>query len=58
MFAIEQTFLKLVDPVQDFILRRLCGELQEVIRKKSILHDCSITKKRSRTQMSCTCFIL
>uniref|UniRef100_M4A575 TAR (HIV-1) RNA binding protein 1 n=2 Tax=Xiphophorus maculatus TaxID=8083 RepID=M4A575_XIPMA len=30
MFAIEQTFLKLVDPVQDFILRRLCGELQEL----------------------------
>ncbi|KAM4729352.1 putative methyltransferase TARBP1 [Anableps anableps] len=30
MFAIERTFLKLVDPVQDFILRRLCGELQEL----------------------------
>ncbi|XP_014895082.1 probable methyltransferase TARBP1 [Poecilia latipinna] len=30
MFAIEQTFLKHVNPVQDFILRRLCGELQEL----------------------------
>ncbi|KAK5610989.1 hypothetical protein CRENBAI_023524 [Crenichthys baileyi] len=30
LFAIERAFLKLVDPVQDFILRRLCGELQEL----------------------------
>nr|XP_054590012.1 probable methyltransferase TARBP1 isoform X2 [Nothobranchius furzeri] len=28
--AMEKLFLKLVDPVQEFILRRLCGELQEL----------------------------
>ncbi|XP_041866764.1 probable methyltransferase TARBP1 [Melanotaenia boesemani] len=28
--AIENVFFKLVDPIQEFILRRLCGELQEL----------------------------
>uniref|UniRef100_A0A3Q2CC96 Probable methyltransferase TARBP1 n=1 Tax=Cyprinodon variegatus TaxID=28743 RepID=A0A3Q2CC96_CYPVA len=31
MLAIEQAVVEVVDPVQNFILRRLCGELQEVI---------------------------
>lgn len=30
MVTIERAILKLVDPIQEFILRRLCGELQEV----------------------------
>ncbi|XP_035982429.1 LOW QUALITY PROTEIN: probable methyltransferase TARBP1 [Fundulus heteroclitus] len=28
--AIERAFFKLVEPIQNFILRRLCGELQEI----------------------------
>uniref|UniRef100_A0A3Q2DPR5 Probable methyltransferase TARBP1 n=1 Tax=Cyprinodon variegatus TaxID=28743 RepID=A0A3Q2DPR5_CYPVA len=31
MLAIEQAVVEVVDPVQNFILRRLCGELQEKI---------------------------
>lgn len=30
MAAMERLIFKLVDPIQEFILRRLCGELQEV----------------------------
>ncbi|XP_015256736.1 PREDICTED: probable methyltransferase TARBP1, partial [Cyprinodon variegatus] len=30
MLAIEQAVVEVVDPVQNFILRRLCGELQEL----------------------------
>uniref|UniRef100_A0A3Q2QDF8 TAR (HIV-1) RNA binding protein 1 n=1 Tax=Fundulus heteroclitus TaxID=8078 RepID=A0A3Q2QDF8_FUNHE len=29
--AIERAFFKLVEPIQNFILRRLCGELQEIV---------------------------
>ncbi|XP_008276956.1 probable methyltransferase TARBP1 [Stegastes partitus] len=30
MVAMEKVIFKLVDPIRDFILRRLCGELQEL----------------------------
>ncbi|XP_069000980.1 probable methyltransferase TARBP1 [Embiotoca jacksoni] len=30
MVAMEKVIFKLVDPVQEFVLRRLCGELQEL----------------------------
>lgn len=30
MVALERLFLKVVDSIQEFILRRLLGELQEV----------------------------
>ncbi|KAM9726926.1 putative methyltransferase TARBP1 [Menidia menidia] len=30
MVAIKRMFFKVVDPIQEFILRRLCGELQEL----------------------------
>lgn len=35
MVAMEKLIFKLVDPIQEFILRRLLGELQEVNRKSS-----------------------
>ncbi|XP_017268494.1 probable methyltransferase TARBP1 [Kryptolebias marmoratus] len=31
MFALEKLLFKHVDPIQEFILRRLCGELQELV---------------------------
>lgn len=33
MVALERLFLKVVDSIQEFILRRLLGELQEVNNK-------------------------
>lgn len=35
MVAMERLIFKLVDPIQEFILRRLFGELQEVNSKSS-----------------------
>ncbi|MEQ2212962.1 hypothetical protein XENOCAPTIV_007457, partial [Xenoophorus captivus] len=59
IFAIERAFLKLVDPVQDFILRRLCGELQEVIRRR---HSPSLSNYKEPPLVTnsdvCICFFL
>lgn len=35
MVTIETVILRLLDPIQEFIFRRLCGELQEVFSKSS-----------------------
>ncbi|XP_034040576.1 probable methyltransferase TARBP1 isoform X2 [Thalassophryne amazonica] len=51
--AMEKIIHKIVDPVQDFVLRRLCGEMQElfdveraklylcVLRQLSLVQDCT-----------------
>lgn len=35
MVSTEMAILRLLDPIQEFIFRRLCGELQEVFSKSS-----------------------
>lgn len=37
MVSVEMVILRLLDPIQEFIFRRLCGELQEVFSKSSRL---------------------
>ncbi|KAM9847516.1 LOW QUALITY PROTEIN: putative methyltransferase TARBP1 [Aulostomus maculatus] len=63
MAAIEGLIFKLVDPIQEFILRRLCGELQELCdAERAELYLCVLkqlssytgtTQRHSRTQLAC-----
>ncbi|XP_062286493.1 probable methyltransferase TARBP1 [Scomber scombrus] len=45
MAAIKKHCFKLVDPIQEFILRRLCGELQELVDvERAELYLCVLTQ--------------
>ncbi|XP_028279026.1 probable methyltransferase TARBP1 [Parambassis ranga] len=45
MVAMENIIVKFVDPIQDFIMRRLCGELQELFDvERAELYLCVLTQ--------------
>lgn len=56
MVAMEKLIFKVADPIQEFVLRRLCGELQEVNGKSpSSEHECS---RRLALMCPCALFFL
>lgn len=53
MVAMEKLIFKVADPIQEFVLRRLCGELQEVNGKSpSNEHECP-----NRLALMCPCAV-
>ena len=56
MVAMETLIFKLVDPIQEFILRRLFGELQEVKSKSERVAVASVNRDASRgSALICAC---
>lgn len=59
MVAMETLIFKLVDPIQEFILRRLFGELQEVNCKCEQVAAAPINRDASRgSALICACAFL